>query len=166
MIYWIADSFMKTIFFYFCIQKLILIFFQSLLKRYQPHRVPSTCCAPVKTKPLSMLYVDNGRVLLEHHKDMIVEECGCLWKDPGGVLDLPVLWKFGKLLEDTVTIKSTEEKQREKSCSVYQIWGRAALSVNENCGVWLNRGHCQEREEQACEVDLLDFSVCWKDSGK
>uniref|UniRef100_A0A8D2DNQ0 Nodal growth differentiation factor n=1 Tax=Sciurus vulgaris TaxID=55149 RepID=A0A8D2DNQ0_SCIVU len=53
-------------------------YIQSLLKRYQPHRVPSTCCAPVKTKPLSMLYVDNGRVLLEHHKDMIVEECGCL----------------------------------------------------------------------------------------
>lgn len=55
-----------------------LLPFQSLLKRYQPHRVPSTCCAPVKTRPLSMLYVDNGRVLLEHHKDMIVEECGCL----------------------------------------------------------------------------------------
>nr|XP_044993612.1 nodal homolog [Jaculus jaculus] len=53
-------------------------YIQSLLKRYQPHRVPSTCCAPVKTKPLSMLYVDNGRVLLEHHKDMVVEECGCL----------------------------------------------------------------------------------------
>ncbi|XP_031203375.1 nodal homolog [Mastomys coucha] len=53
-------------------------YIQSLLKRYQPHRVPSTCCAPVKTKPLSMLYMDNGRVLLEHHKDMIVEECGCL----------------------------------------------------------------------------------------
>ncbi|XP_007120885.1 nodal homolog [Physeter macrocephalus] len=53
-------------------------YIQSLLKRYQPHRVPSTCCAPVKTKPLSMLYVDNGRVLLDHHRDMIVEECGCL----------------------------------------------------------------------------------------
>ncbi|KAM5237287.1 nodal homolog [Ctenodactylus gundi] len=53
-------------------------YIQSLLKRYQPHRVPSTCCAPVKTKPLSMLYVDNGRVLLEHHQDMVVEECGCL----------------------------------------------------------------------------------------
>ncbi|KAM9618393.1 nodal homolog [Trichechus inunguis] len=53
-------------------------YIQSLLKHYQPHRVPSTCCAPVKTKPLSMLYVENGRVLLDHHKDMIVEECGCL----------------------------------------------------------------------------------------
>ncbi|XP_017404361.1 nodal homolog [Cebus imitator] len=53
-------------------------YIQSLLKHYQPHRVPSPCCAPVKTKPLSMLYVDNGRVLLDHHKDMIVEECGCL----------------------------------------------------------------------------------------
>ncbi|KAM6184763.1 nodal homolog [Rhynchocyon petersi] len=53
-------------------------YMQSLLKYYQPHRVPSPCCAPVKTKPLSMLYVENGRVLLDHHKDMIVEECGCL----------------------------------------------------------------------------------------
>nr|XP_045370162.1 nodal homolog [Camelus bactrianus] len=53
-------------------------YIQSLLKRYQPYRVPSTCCAPVKTRPLSMLYMDNGRVLLDHHKDMIVEECGCL----------------------------------------------------------------------------------------
>ncbi|XP_004701453.1 nodal homolog [Echinops telfairi] len=53
-------------------------YIQSLLKHYQPHRVPSTCCVPVKTKPLSMLYVENGRVLLDHHKDMIVEECGCL----------------------------------------------------------------------------------------
>ncbi|XP_006889038.1 PREDICTED: nodal homolog [Elephantulus edwardii] len=53
-------------------------YMQSLLKYYQPHRVPSLCCAPVKTKPLSMLYVENGRVLLDHHKDMIVEECGCL----------------------------------------------------------------------------------------
>ncbi|XP_006835919.1 PREDICTED: nodal homolog [Chrysochloris asiatica] len=53
-------------------------YIQSLLKHYQPHRVPSTCCVPVKTKSLSMLYVENGRVLLDHHKDMIVEECGCL----------------------------------------------------------------------------------------
>ncbi|XP_020830854.1 nodal homolog [Phascolarctos cinereus] len=53
-------------------------YIQSLLKFYQPHQVPSTCCAPVKTKALSMLYLENGNVLLDHHKDMIVEECGCL----------------------------------------------------------------------------------------
>ncbi|XP_074152631.1 nodal homolog [Sminthopsis crassicaudata] len=53
-------------------------YIQSLLKFYQPHQVPSTCCAPVKTKALSMLYLENGKVLLDHHKDMIVEECGCL----------------------------------------------------------------------------------------
>ncbi|XP_074092266.1 nodal homolog [Macrotis lagotis] len=52
-------------------------YIQSLLKFYQPHLVPSTCCAPVKTKALSMLYLENGKVLLDHHKDMIVEECGC-----------------------------------------------------------------------------------------
>ncbi|XP_043836206.1 nodal homolog [Dromiciops gliroides] len=52
-------------------------YIQSLLKFYQPTQVPSTCCAPVKTKALSMLYLEKGNVLLEHHKDMIVEECGC-----------------------------------------------------------------------------------------
>ncbi|XP_044518853.1 nodal homolog [Gracilinanus agilis] len=52
-------------------------YMQSLLKFYQPHHVPSTCCVPVKTKPLSMLYSQNGNVFLDHHKDMIVEECGC-----------------------------------------------------------------------------------------
>lgn len=55
---------------------------------------------------MSMLYVDNGRVLLDHHKDMIVEECGCHEGAPaGGVLCLPVPWKVGKLPgEDLVTI--------------------------------------------------------------
>ncbi|KAL0964752.1 hypothetical protein UPYG_G00328410 [Umbra pygmaea] len=50
---------------------------QSLLKHYQPERVPSACCAPTKLSPLSMLYYETGEMLLRHHEDMIVDECGC-----------------------------------------------------------------------------------------
>ncbi|CAB1343966.1 unnamed protein product [Coregonus sp. 'balchen'] len=53
-------------------------YMQSLLKHYQPERLPSACCAPTKTSPLSMLYYENGEMLLRHHEDMTVDECGCL----------------------------------------------------------------------------------------
>ncbi|XP_036832452.1 nodal homolog 2-A [Oncorhynchus mykiss] len=53
-------------------------YMQSLLKHYHPERVPSACCAPTKMSPLSMLYYENGEMLLRHHEDMVVDECGCL----------------------------------------------------------------------------------------
>ncbi|XP_054854363.1 nodal homolog 2-A-like [Eublepharis macularius] len=52
-------------------------YIQSLLKLYQPNRVPCPVCAPVKMSPLSMLYYEKGEVMLRHHEDMIIEECGC-----------------------------------------------------------------------------------------
>ncbi|XP_029312489.1 nodal-related 2 [Cottoperca gobio] len=52
-------------------------YMQSLLKHYHPDRVVSPCCGPTKTSPLSMLYYENGEMLLRHHEDMIVDECGC-----------------------------------------------------------------------------------------
>ncbi|XP_029933990.1 nodal-related 2 [Myripristis murdjan] len=52
-------------------------YMQSLLKHYHPDRVSSPCCAPTKMSPLSMLYYENGEMLLRHHEDMIVDECGC-----------------------------------------------------------------------------------------
>ncbi|XP_048369162.1 nodal homolog [Sphaerodactylus townsendi] len=52
-------------------------YIQSLLKLYQPNRVPCPACAPVKLSPLSMLYYEKGEVTLRHHEDMIIEECGC-----------------------------------------------------------------------------------------
>ncbi|TWW81944.1 nodal-related 2 [Takifugu flavidus] len=52
-------------------------YMQSLLKHYHPERVTSPCCAPTKMSPLSMLYYENGEMLLRHHEDMIVDECGC-----------------------------------------------------------------------------------------
>lgn len=53
------------------------LFLQSLLKHYHPDRIASPCCAPTKMSPLSMLYYENGEMLLRHHEDMIVDECGC-----------------------------------------------------------------------------------------
>ncbi|XP_028990334.1 nodal-related 2 [Betta splendens] len=52
-------------------------YMQSLLKHYHPDRVAPPCCAPIKMSPLSMLYFENGEMLLRHHEDMIVDECGC-----------------------------------------------------------------------------------------
>uniref|UniRef100_A0A3P9KD56 Nodal-related 2 n=1 Tax=Oryzias latipes TaxID=8090 RepID=A0A3P9KD56_ORYLA len=52
-------------------------YMQSLLKHYHPERVAAACCAPTKMSPLSMLYYENGEMLLRHHEDMIVDECGC-----------------------------------------------------------------------------------------
>ncbi|XP_069468278.1 nodal homolog [Ambystoma mexicanum] len=53
-------------------------YMQSLLKLYIPERVPSPCCSPVRTGPLSLLYQEDGQVVVHHHEEMIVEECGCL----------------------------------------------------------------------------------------
>lgn len=50
---------------------------QSLLKAHHPHRVPCPACAPIKMSPLSMLYYEKGEVIIRHHEDMIIEECGC-----------------------------------------------------------------------------------------
>ncbi|KAI3365188.1 hypothetical protein L3Q82_010283 [Scortum barcoo] len=52
-------------------------YMQSLLKHYHPDQVATPCCAPTKMSPLSMLYYENGEMLLRHHEDMIVDECGC-----------------------------------------------------------------------------------------
>ncbi|KAI5103637.1 southpaw precursor, partial [Silurus meridionalis] len=52
-------------------------YMQSLLKYFQPGRVPSPCCAPIRTSALSMLYYENGEMILRHHEEMVVEECGC-----------------------------------------------------------------------------------------
>ncbi|XP_055005900.1 nodal-related 2 [Boleophthalmus pectinirostris] len=52
-------------------------YMQSLFKHLHPDRVTSPCCAPTRMSPLSMLYYENGEMLLRHHEDMVVDECGC-----------------------------------------------------------------------------------------
>ncbi|XP_040271755.1 nodal homolog 2-A-like [Bufo bufo] len=52
-------------------------YFKSLLKLYNPDTIGCSSCVPVKMSPLSMLMYEEGKVVLKHHEDMIVEECGC-----------------------------------------------------------------------------------------
>ncbi|XP_075711521.1 nodal homolog 2-A-like [Rhinoderma darwinii] len=52
-------------------------YIKSLVKMYDWERVECSSCVPVKMRPLSMLMSEEGDVVMKHHEDMIVEECGC-----------------------------------------------------------------------------------------
>ncbi|XP_006875552.1 PREDICTED: growth/differentiation factor 3 [Chrysochloris asiatica] len=52
-------------------------FIQALMSVTDPE-VPQAVCIPTKLSPISMLYHDNDKnVILRHHEDMVVDECGC-----------------------------------------------------------------------------------------
>ncbi|XP_069815618.1 nodal homolog 2-A-like [Dendropsophus ebraccatus] len=52
-------------------------YIKSLVKLYDSDRVEYASCVPVKMRSLSMLMDEEGDVVMKHHEDMIVEECGC-----------------------------------------------------------------------------------------
>ncbi|NWR78998.1 NODAL protein, partial [Centropus unirufus] len=52
-------------------------YIQSLLQLYKPNQVPCPACSPVRMSPLSMLYYEKGEIVVRHHEDMVIEECGC-----------------------------------------------------------------------------------------
>lgn len=50
---------------------------QGLMKMKRPRSAPEPCCVPTKLRPLSMLYFEYDDIVVRHHEDMIVSECGC-----------------------------------------------------------------------------------------
>ncbi|KAH3871335.1 hypothetical protein DPMN_034532 [Dreissena polymorpha] len=50
---------------------------QALMRMKRPLSAPENCCVATKLRPLSMLYFEYDDIVVRHHEDMIVDECGC-----------------------------------------------------------------------------------------
>ncbi|KAG9466909.1 hypothetical protein GDO78_015902 [Eleutherodactylus coqui] len=52
-------------------------YMKSVVKLYHPEKVECPSCVPIRMSPLSMLYKEGNNLVVKHHEEMIVEECGC-----------------------------------------------------------------------------------------
>ncbi|XP_063785924.1 nodal homolog 2-A-like [Pseudophryne corroboree] len=51
-------------------------YIKSFVKLQDSEQVECSACAPLKMRPLSMLFYENKDLILRHHEYMIVEDCG------------------------------------------------------------------------------------------
>ncbi|BES94078.1 decapentaplegic [Nesidiocoris tenuis] len=50
---------------------------QTLVNSVNPGAVPKACCVPTQLSSISMLYLDDNKVVLKNYQDMAVVGCGC-----------------------------------------------------------------------------------------
>lgn len=50
---------------------------QTLMNSVHPQSVPKACCVPTSLNSMSMLYLDENKVVLKNYQDMAVLGCGC-----------------------------------------------------------------------------------------
>lgn len=50
---------------------------QTLMNSVHPLAVPKACCVPTSLNSMSMLYLDENKVVLKNYQDMAVLGCGC-----------------------------------------------------------------------------------------
>ncbi|KAG8574297.1 hypothetical protein GDO81_009133 [Engystomops pustulosus] len=51
-------------------------YIKSVIKLKDSERMECSSCVPVKMQPLSMMFHENRHLVVRHHDDMIIEECG------------------------------------------------------------------------------------------
>ncbi|XP_056425738.1 nodal homolog 3-A-like [Hyla sarda] len=51
-------------------------YIKNLIKLKDSERMECSSCVPLKMRPLSMMFHENRHLVVRHHDDMIIEECG------------------------------------------------------------------------------------------